>query len=169
MKDYQYEDDDIEYVSKSELKREAHRFQQLGKQLAEMNPARWADLPLSETLLQALKESTRIKQHEAARRHLQYIGKVMRNEDVEAIQNALDLMDPSSEAYGRRIRQQEMWRTRLLDDPQGLNAFIEEFPHVDRQQLRNLVRNAGKEMSSEPPKPGSSYKKLFQFIKEQMS
>ena len=58
--------------------------------------------------------------------------------------------------------------TRLIEDKNGLSDFIEEFPAVDRQQLRNLVRNAGKEMASQPPKPGTNYKKLFQFIKEVM-
>ena len=165
MKHTDYEDDD-DFVSKSELKREAQRFQDLGKTLTELPNNKWKELPISENLYNALVENARLKQNEAKRRHLQYIGKVMRNEDCEAIQDALDLLDPSSEAYGRRIRQQELWRTRLVSDPNGLNAFIEEHPTVDRQQLRNLVRNAQKEMSSEPPKPGTSYKKLFQLIKE---
>ncbi|MAD45646.1 MAG: hypothetical protein CMI02_14085 [Oceanospirillaceae bacterium] len=168
MKDKHYEDDDIEYVSKSELKREADRLQKLGKELTELNPAKWPELPITETLMAALQESQRLKQNEAKRRHLQYIGKLMRNEDTDAIQHQLDLLDPSSEAYGRVIRQQEMWRTRLIEDKNGLSDFIEEFPAVDRQQLRNLVRNAGKEMASQPPKPGTNYKKLFQFIKEVM-
>lgn len=168
MKKTDYQDDDFQEISKSELKREAHRHQQLGKKLAELNPKKWRDLPISENLFNALVENNRLTQNEAKRRHLQYIGKIMRDEDIDAIQAGLDLLDPSSEVYGRRIKQQEMWRTRLVSDDAGLNAFIEEFPAVDRQQLRNLVRNAQKEMSSEPPKPGTNYKKLFQFIREQM-
>lgn len=168
MKKNDYQDDDFNEISKSELKREAHRLQELGKRLAELNPKKWKELPITETLYNALVENNRLTQNEAKRRHLQYIGKVMRDEDLEGIRQQLDLMDPSSEAYGRRIKQQEMWRNRLVTRDDGLNAFIEEFPAVDRQQLRNLVRNAQKEMSSEPPKPGSNYKKLFQFIREQM-
>jgi ribosome-associated protein len=38
---------------------------------------------------------------------------------------------------------------------------------VNRQHLRTLIRNAAKEMSTEPPKAGSNYKNLFQAIKEQ--
>lgn len=161
----EYEPDE---VSKSELKREADRIQALGKVLLELNPKKWVELPISDTLRAALAESTRITQNEAKRRHLQYVGKVMRDEDLDAIKTALDLLDPSSELYGRRIKQQELWRTRLVTTEAGLDAFIEAYPEVDRQQLRNLVRNAQKEMSTEPPKPGTNYKKLFQFIKEQM-
>ncbi|WP_430461374.1 ribosome biogenesis factor YjgA [Thalassolituus sp. LLYu03] len=167
MKDTDYEDDG--QISKSELKREAHRHQDMGKRLTELNASKWKELPITETLYNALVENARLKQHEAKRRHMQYIGRLMRDEDVDAIQARIDLFDPSSEAYGRRIKQQELWRTRLVNDPNALNSFIEEFPEVDRQALRNLVRNAQKEMSTEPPKPGTGYKKLFQFIKEQMA
>ncbi|MEN9465957.1 MAG: hypothetical protein RL217_2138 [Pseudomonadota bacterium] len=158
-------DDEIEIISKSEQKREAHRLHDLGKMLTEMPKSKWDELPISDTLRHALAENTRLTQHEAKRRHLQFIGKVMRDEDLEALQAKLDLLDPSSEAFGRIIKQAEMWRTRLVEQD-SLNDFIEQYPTVDRQTLRNLVRNAQKEMSSEPPKPGSNYKKLFQLVKD---
>lgn len=163
-----YEDDE-DFISKSELKREMHRFQELGEKLAALSPEKWTTMPMTETLKNALQESRRVTKHEARRRHFQYIGKVMRHEDVDALQEALDLLDPSSELYGRRIRQLEQWRTRLVEDSNALNDFIDEHPAVDRQQLRNLVRNAQKEMQQEPPKPGSGYKKLFQFLKEEIA
>ena len=161
---------DIEYeiVSKSEMKREMERLQQLGKRLTELNTGQWQTLTISDVLHAALVESKRLKNHEAKRRHMQYIGKLMRDENWELIQQQVDLLDPSSEAYGRRIGQMEKWRERLIKDPKAMNAFIDEYPDVDRQHLRNLIRNASKEMSSEPAKPGSGYKKLFQFIKETM-
>lgn len=165
-----FDDQDSEYelVSKSEMKREMERLQELGKRLTELNPAQWQGLSISETLLAALAESKRLKNHEAKRRHLQYIGKLMRSEDEETIQYQVDLLDPSSEAFGRRTGQMEKWRERLIKDAKAMNAFIDEYPDVDRQHLRNLVRNASKEMAGDEPKPGSGYKKLFQFIKETM-
>ena len=159
-------DDDDDFVSKSELKREMQRYQDLGETLCNLPHARWPELPVSETLMAALEESRRIGKHEARRRHFQYIGKLMRNEDIESIQHAIDMLDPSSEAHGRYLRRCEQWRTRLIDDGKALAAFLNEYPDTDRQQLRNLVRNAQKEMNQEPPKPGSSYKKLFQLVRE---
>ncbi|MCH2041218.1 MAG: DUF615 domain-containing protein [Saccharospirillaceae bacterium] len=163
-------EDEIEYeiVSKTEMKREMDRLQELGKRLTELNANQWQTLTIKEVLRDALVESKRLKHNEARRRHLQYIGKLMRDEDVELVQQQVDLLDPSSEAFGRRVGQMERWRERLIKDDKAMNTFIDEYPHVDRQHLRNLVRNATKEMSSEPPKPGSGYKKLFQFIKETM-
>ncbi|MAR01811.1 MAG: hypothetical protein CMI00_14895 [Oceanospirillaceae bacterium] len=162
-------DDDEDFVSKSELKREMQRYQDLGETLCNLPPNRWPGLPVSDTLRNALEESRRIGKHEARRRHFQYVGKLMRDENIDAIQEAVDLLDPSSEAYGRRTKQYEQWRTRLIDKPQALSEFLDEFPETDRQQLRNLVRNAQKEMSQQPPKPGTSYKKLYQLIKDSMA
>ncbi|MCY0965544.1 ribosome biogenesis factor YjgA [Parathalassolituus penaei] len=168
MKHYEddYQDDE---VSKSAVKREMERWQKLGERLTELNQSVWAQMPISETLRVALEENKRHKQHGARRRHLQYIGRLMRDENVDAIQEKLDLMDPSSEAYGRRQRQFELWRTRLVNEPDSLNEYIELNPEVDRQQLRNLVRNAQKEVAGENGRPGTAFKKLFQFIKGEAS
>lgn len=162
-----HEDDD--FVSKSEIKREMHRYQELGETLSNLTPSKWESIPMSDRLMDALHESRRIKQHEARRRHTQYLGKIMRDEDIAAIQLAMDLLDPSSEAYGRKIRQLELWRQKLVDSDQHLNPYIEQYPTVDRQQLRNLIRNARKEISPTDAKPGNHYKKLFQFLRQQDS
>lgn len=158
------EDDDDYGVSKTEIKRQMQQLQALGERICELSPAQWSTLPIREELYSALEESRRIKQHEAKRRHYQYIGKLMRNEDVTEVQLAVDLLDPSSEAYGRRLRQQEQWRQRLVSDDQSLQAFINEFENVNLQQLRTLIRNARKEVAAE--KTGTAFKKLFQLIRE---
>ena len=166
--DYQDEpEDEIEYVSKSEMKRESQRMHDLGRKLTELNPKHWPNLPLSDTLLAALKENNRLTSMEAKRRHLNFIAKhLLADHKIERLYAALDLLDPSSEAYGRINKQQELWRDRLVKQEGAIEAFIDAHPQVDRQQLRNLVRNAQKELAADPEKPSSSYKKLFQFIKQ---
>lgn len=161
--------EEIEYeiVSKSEMKRDMIKLQEIGERIVALPRKKAMELPLSEVMKAAVREADRVGKNEAMRRHMQYIGKLIRSEDIEAIQEALDLLDPSTEAYGRVTGQQEQWRTRLITDPAALNDFIEMFPQVDRQNLRTLIRNASKEMSSEPPKPGNNYKNLFKAIKEQ--
>ncbi len=161
--------EEIEYeiVSKSEMKRDMIELQELGERIIALPRKKAMELPLSDVMKAAIREADRVGKNEAMRRHMQYIGKVIRSEDIEAIREALDLLDPSTEAYGRVNGQQEQWRTRLIKDGNALNDFIEQFPNVDRQHLRTLIRNASKEMNSEPPKPGSNYKNLFKAIKEQ--
>lgn len=162
-------EEEIEFVSKSEMKREMHRFQKLGERLCALKPNDWQALPISEHLHLALEESLRIKKNEAKRRHMQYIGKLMREQDIDAIQAHLDLSDPSSAAYARKVNIQENWREKLIKSDEALNQFIREHPNTDRQHLRSLIRNARKEMQAEPPKPASGYKKLFQYIKTQLN
>jgi ribosome-associated protein len=161
--------EEIEYeiVSKSEMKRDMIKLQEMGERIVALPRKKAMELPLSEMMKAAVREADRVGKNEAMRRHMQYIGRLIRSEDIPAIQEALDLLDPSTEAYGRVTGQQEQWRTRLITDPNALNDFIEMFPQVDRQNLRTLIRNATKEMSTEPPKPGSNYKNLFKAIKEQ--
>ncbi|MBM95713.1 MAG: hypothetical protein CMI09_07695 [Oceanospirillaceae bacterium] len=163
--DFSPEEPEYELVSKSEMKREMERLYQLGERLSELSPEQWNKFDLSDGLYAALEESKRIKQHGARKRHLHYIGKLMRDEDEQAIRLQLDLLDPSSEAYGRQQRQYEMWRSQLMEDDQAMQKFIDRYPTVDRQQLRNLVRNARKSTGDNPlATPGA--KKLFQFIKD---
>src|SRR5690554_6988570 len=69
------------------------------------------------------------------------MGKLLRKENLDALNEFLDLLDPSSEIYGRLQKQQEMWREKLIKSNTALNEFIEQYPDVDRQQLRNLIRN----------------------------
>ena len=172
-----HEDDqlDNEYLgpSKSQVKREMHALQDLGKFICELPKKQRANLPLSDTLLVAIEEWARIKKNEAKRRHLQYVGKVMRTEDLDAIQLALDKMNPSSDVFNRVLHQQERWRDRLIEQgSEALNEFCEEFNVKDVQHLRQLIRNAAKEhklKEEDPDAPGKMGKtdarKLFLFIK----
>lgn len=166
-----FDEDGIEWVSKSEMKREMHRLQAIGEKLIGLKKAELAKMPLSDSLLAAIDESRRIKSNEATRRHLQYIGKLMRGEDLEGIQHELDLLDPSSELSQRILNQAEAWRTRLLRDSNAEGDWFDRFPDTDRQPFRSLVRAAKKEQSddpSEPLKAGKNSKKLLQLIKAQL-
>ena len=151
-------------ISKSQIKREMKALQQLGKQLTALKPAQLMKMPIGEDLLKAVQESHNIQQREAKRRHLHYIGKLMRAEDAEAIQYALDQFDSSSLSYAQEINLIEVWRERLIaGDKASLTAFIEEKPEANVQLLRQLIRNAQKDLSQE--KNTGAAKKLFQFIR----
>lgn len=86
--------------SKSARKREAHALQALGERLVRMKPDEAGSLPLSEGLLEALAEARRLRSRGALSRQLQYIGKLMRSEDIEALQAALAVREAHG-AHGR--------------------------------------------------------------------
>jgi len=163
------EEFDEDWISKSEVKRQMHALQELGKALTELNDKQLATIPMSDLLAEAVGEYKRLKHREARRRMLQRIGKLMREEDVEPIQEAYDLTQPGSKASVRIDKQLESWRARLIDlSDKAVTQFLDEYPQTDRQQLRNLVRNAVKAATKNPEHKYSTNeaKKLFKFIRE---
>lgn len=161
----QIEDDFEPIKSKTQIKAEMAALQVLGQKLTLLKPAQLAEVPLGEDLIHAIKESYNITQREAKRRHLHYIGKLMRKEDAEAIQYAIDQFDSSSKRFAQEIHRVENWRDRLITQGKtALTEFIESHPGVDVQQLRQLVRNAQKDLSHN--KNTGAAKKLFRFIRE---
>ena len=75
--------------SKSQRKRDMLRLQELGVELLDLRPALLARLPLSDALRVALAETQRISSRGARRRQLQFLGRLMRDEDGDAIAQAL--------------------------------------------------------------------------------
>src|SRR5438876_455542 len=55
-----------------------HELQTLGERLIGLNPEQLAAVALPESLHDAIEQARRITKHEARRRHLQYIGRLMR-------------------------------------------------------------------------------------------
>lgn len=151
--------------SKSQIKREMKALQEIGAKLLTLNADQIKQLPLSDEMLAAIDESRRIRSHEAQRRHLQYIGKVMRREDTEAISEKIALFDTTSDAYNRQFHMLEHWRDRLIaEGDSALNALIEEKPETDRQMMRQLIRTAQKELKNE--KPPAAARKIFRALRE---
>lgn len=156
--------DEYEAPSKSQIKREMHALQALGKKLLELNADQLKQIVLTDDMLAAIAESRRIRAHEAQRRHLQYIGKLMRHEDIEGISAKLALFDSTSEAYNQQFHQLEHWRDRLVaqgDD--ALNLLMEEKPNADRQAFRQLIRQAQKEQAQ--GKPPAAARKIFRELR----
>ena len=74
-------------------------------------------------------------------------------------------MDHQSQTYRQHFAQLENWRDRVID--QGtpvIEEFIEQHPSADRQQLRNLQRQANRER--ELKKPPAAARKLFAYLRE---
>ncbi|TFH88049.1 DUF615 domain-containing protein [Billgrantia azerbaijanica] len=154
-----------ERPSKSQLKREMHALQTLGEKIIAMSDSERARLPLSDDLLAAVVEAGRIRSHEARRRHMQYVGKLMRREDLDAIRAVFDEMEQETRRRDLAFHRLEQWRDRLIDEGDAaVEAFIADHPAVDRQALRQLVRNARRER--EQGKPPTNARRLFRLIRD---
>jgi ribosome-associated protein len=155
---------DYDGPSKSQLKRNSHALQEMGKQLVEMPEGKLQKFDLPENLKDAIYEARRLKSREAKRRHLQYIGKLMRISNTDVIQETLDMMDQQSQTYRQHFKQLEDWRDRIIQEGNGgIEAFIDAYPEGDRQQLRNLQRQANREI--ELKKAPTASRKIFSYIR----
>ena len=95
--------DDFDEKSKSQVKRELLALQELGERLTTLKPDLIARLPLSDALQKALADAPKHKAHIARKRHIQYIGKLMRDQDVDAILALVDQLDASTRQYNERF------------------------------------------------------------------
>ena len=169
MTDFPEEHDDGQQddeKSKSQVKREMQAFQELGRRLVELKPAQLDKLELTDKLRAALEEAHRHTARGALKRHLSFVGKLVREQpEIDAIQAYVDRLDSSSQAHAQYFHQLERWRDRLLTgNPDEQQAFIDAYPDADRQTIRQLVRQASKEAAEN--KPPAAARKLFKLIRE---
>ncbi|WP_461517395.1 ribosome biogenesis factor YjgA [Porticoccus sp.] len=151
--------------SKSAVKREMTALQKLGEELVNLSPAKLAKIPMPEQLAEAVMLARRLKNREGKRRQLQYIGKIMRVIDSEAIQQALESFHHDSLAFRQHFHRLENWRDRLISEgDRAMEDLLVDMPELDRQHLRQLIRQAQKEASQN--KPPAAARKLFQYLRE---
>lgn len=152
--------------SKTQLKAEADAAQEIGRQLVALPKDKLKKLALEEALLDAIHEAKRLTANGAIRRQMQYIGRLMRETDLAPIVDQLQKWEGKHQEENARFHHMERWRTRLLEDPKALEAFIASYPQIDVQQYRTLIRNAQKELAA--GKGPKSSRELFKLIRAEM-
>jgi ribosome-associated protein len=150
--------------SKSAVKRAMTELQDLGAELVELSRDQLKKIELSEELRTAVRDAQRITQHEARRRQMQYIGKLMRGIDAAPIRAALDDIKGISAAATARMHALERLRARFLEDEKVIGEIAAAHPQADLQHLRQLRRNALKEQ--ELGKPPRAFRELFRVLRE---
>lgn len=149
--------------SKTKAKEEVEALQELGKRLVGVGNDRLKKLDIPESLRDAVLEAKRITSHGALRRQMQYIGKLMRDADIDPIQEMLDELDGISNKANARFHALEKLRDRLLSDESVITTLKNDYPELDVSALRTLRRNALKEQAEQ--KPPKSYRAIFQLLK----
>lgn len=151
--------------SKSELKRRMTALQQMGESLIELGDKQLAKIPIGdERLLLAIAETKRIKSNNARRRHMQFIGRLMRDIDVEPIEKALAAIRSQRQDKNDAFHELEQLRDQVLDEgPTGVELVMKRWEFADRQQLRQLVLQHQREIKQE--KPPAASRKLFKYLR----
>ena len=157
--------DDFSEKSKSQIKRELLALVDLGQRLCTLKEDVLKHLPLTDAMRQALIDSSKHSSHIARKRHMHYLGKLLRGQDTDTILTTLDQLDSSTRQYNQRFHALERWRDQLLSGDNSLLAqFINDYPDADSQQLRQLIRQSQHE-SEQHTAPVAS-RKLFKYIRE---
>ena len=163
-------EEEYERPSKSQRKREMTALQKTGEQLVNESADRIKRTPMPENLREAILECQRIRNHEGRRRQLQYIGKIMRSLDEEAIatiNRTIESWRGQSKADTLLMHALENQREKLLADERALTEFLHKYPQADIQQLRTLIRNAKKETAAN--KPPKAYREIYRLLKQIMT
>jgi ribosome-associated protein len=149
--------------SKSQYKREHLALQALGKDLVEVPERLLKRLPLSERLLEAVYLGRKL-QRGALQRQLRHLGGLLEEEDHAVIRAALKAAREPGVTEIRRLHELEALRDALLrDGDEVVETLAQRYPTLDRQQLRQLVRNARQEAEREQAPRAA--RALFQFLK----
>lgn len=169
----EFENNNYERPSKSQLKREMTALQDLGEQLLTLSKDKLKQLDLHTELYAAIEQAQSITSREAKRRHLQYIGKLMRKADTDQIKASLNTWQDGSKQQVRDMHKIESIRDQLVVNDNVLTSFLQEYPNTNVQELRAQIRAARKEsQQNESINPASGqqpkrkhYRALFQTIK----
>jgi ribosome-associated protein len=167
-------------ASKTDLKRESTELQKLGEALLTLRADLMQGLSLPEKLADAVEHAQRITNFEGKRRQMQFIGKLMRGLDPEALQairDALEAQRRGSAHDALSLHQAEHWRDDLIARDEAFEQWLAAHPTTDTQQLRALIRQARKDVQPDAesiskglaPRHGRAYREIFQLVKDELS
>lgn len=123
-------------VSRTELKKAHERLQRLAEPLANLSKKQMKALPASEFFLDDLLQLADITSHEARKRHIKRLGKLLAEEEPHAIVEFLFRHTFSPEQQAKI----ESWQTRLnLQDDNTLKQFTKTFFDSEFNTIKQLL------------------------------
>jgi ribosome-associated protein len=161
--------------SRSARKRASEELQLLGEQVAALSHSAIAKLPLPEPLKEALADAKRIESFGGRRRHAQYIGKLMRRVDPDALdaaRAAVSAVRAPSAHQTALLHRAERERDALLESDAALERWLADDRDADAQRLRALIRqarkDAGEARPGEAPRRGRAYREIFAIVRARL-
>jgi ribosome-associated protein len=126
--------------SKTQRKKTMIALQEIGKQLTTFKPTQLNALPLSNKLRIAIEEYNRLpNSHGAKKRQLQYIGRLMRDHDLEQIENEIKKIQlPVSTRRDSDFLLDDYCALVFEGGDDGINSLLNEQQHLERQTLRKF-------------------------------
>jgi ribosome-associated protein len=164
-------------ITKSERKREANEVLRLAQAIVDLKHSEYQKAPIDEDLRVHTDLARRIDAHIAKKRQIAFVAKQLRKrDDLDALFAAVDKPKTELKKETARMHRLERWRERLIDEGDAaLSAYLEHYPHADRQAMRSLVRQASAHRArqqaaianDQPPiRNDGSFSALYQMLSE---
>lgn len=151
--------------SKSQMKRECDHLLEVGDAILKLKPADLNSMDLPAELEAAVATALKIKSRSGLKRQRQYIGKLLRSIDNEAIETQLNKIQHRHDTNTAQFKRLEKWRDKLIDNnKETLNEIISRHQDIDRQHLNQLIRAAHHEKKQN--KAPAAARKLFKYLRE---
>jgi ribosome-associated protein len=155
--------ENVERLNRSQQKREIQMLLALGKNLSRLDEIALGKMELPQELFQALLDVQAMK-HGAEKRQFKLICKMLRQINTESLQETIDNLEHKKADQDKNFHRIEYWRDRLIEEGQtAMTEFMAKYPQADAGQIRQLIRNANKELTAN--KPPKSSKALFRYLR----
>lgn len=150
------DDNEPDQRSRTQKKKQAAALQELGGKLSLLPLSDIEQLDLDPELFAALKDGKSITSKEAARRHRQFIGTLMRQVDHDSILEAMAQLKFAPKSLYNTAHEdsnetdavhQAVFEQLLAGDNNCLESLLSANPQISRQHARQLIRNANKDMA----------------------
>ena len=148
-------------ISKTELKKDSKKIQEFGRRISELTINNIEAFKFPSNIYEATIDLKNIKSNSAKKRQVQYLGKLLREIDLTDAFLIMKQLKVSSQKEIQRNHIIEDWRDKLLSNNDSITQFVDEYPKIDRQSLRQTISNAQKDNKS--PKYS---RQLFKLIKD---
>lgn len=154
-----------ERPNKTALKREMAARHELLERATGLADSELKRLGLNDEQIAQIAKVRAIRPSGARKRQLKYCVKQLANADLGAVETYLNDRHSQQLAINQAFHQLERWRDRLVEEGDRLlGEAMQQWPALDRQQFRQLVRDARREQ--EQGKPAGAKRKLFRHLRE---
>ena len=136
------EQDDRDLTSRSDLRKERKQSEQahadLARALCDCTKKQFERLVLEDALYQVVSQARKINSPSAKDRALRLVRRELRDGDADSVRQQLEALNGPKTPAAQG--EPEQWRQRLVTEgDNALVTFVSEYPHADRQRLRQLL------------------------------
>ena len=151
-----------ERPNKTLIKLELKKLQEVIKRVIDLPKSQFPLIPMTEMIRVDFELAKRIERG-ALQRHIRYMSGKITQDEADEMTDMMDRLAMPQRRAVERLHRIEQWRDKLIGgDNALLTELVGKFEDCDAQYLRQLTRNANKEISDK--KPPKSSRLIFKYL-----